>query len=206
MPEYMRPMDHEERKLYEKLLSKINQGLSGIDWDISLFLQRIKLHVEQLRESIQAELTADTHSKAAPEDAEALARLPELGSQTVYLSLYQADGNNMPKWAAVLSSLQKLSIGRPVYATEQAARAAMRGKRDPRCEAYVAVRVREQAILPPLGGVVQKDKFGNELLTLKEGVLRPENVLYFCHVSGRYQYQKKQLVIEPESSKWADKS
>ena len=191
-------MDKEKRVAYEKLLAKLKKSLTEKDWDVSLFFRGMGKRVQNLHDKLTILLAEDATVRDPKTKVDQKARE---NCRLIYLSVYQTDGNNLRKWATVLASVQKLSIGRPAYEKESAARAVVRAKAQQQREGYIAVWVNNEDVLPAWGGKVTQDRFGHDLLTLREGAILPENIDYFQHTTGQYYLADGQLVLADIATK-----
>lgn len=188
-------LTEEELKKSLEVLKALNDAIEGGPWEKSLFLTGIGKKLNDIRarfiqdldlEEILAKSTAAQTAAAQP--------LEDTESTEVYVSLYQAEGANINKWAAVVTSIAQLSINRPVYKNAEDANAAIRAKTYQTNDAYAAVKIRRADILKPVDGKVPLDRSGRELLVLREGAIRSANVTLFTHVSGQYRYANGGLI------------
>jgi intracellular multiplication protein IcmQ len=118
----------------------------------------------------------------------------------VFISLYQSDGYNMKKWAALLEVISDLSASRPIFRQENDVRAVIRVKEQKQNEGYAVVYIYPTVVLPVTKGQTAQDKSGHDFVFVKERALRPENIIYFEHVSGRYLLQEGVLIRQGDSS------
>ena len=174
------------------VLAALDKAIADGDWEGSLFFQNIGKKLQEVRDHVAHKL--DEEEKA--EHSENLATLPETkaGQQKIYISLYQADGNNLDRWQNTVKALGKHNISRPVYVEEEHIRSMIRAKTDAKREAYVVAHVTETCILPPHPGVPTEDKFGHQLLSLKERSIELNNILEFVHCDVRYRLAEGKLV------------
>ncbi|MCW5589612.1 MAG: Dot/Icm secretion system protein IcmQ [Legionellales bacterium] len=188
-------IEQEKIRIYRNLLKVVEKCFRSADWSISLFFQGIGNRIRAMRDEIRQTLNEATEF-LNPNLDNASSQL-RAGMKIVYVSLYQADGNNFNKWQALLTNITRLSIGRPVYESERDIQAVIRAKAEPRRDAYVALYVREEDIIPPLGGIHPRDRSGNQLLTIREGAIKPENIHEFIHNNGvtvtHYKFEKNKL-------------
>lgn len=177
----------------EKLIQILDELLSVGDWQASLFLKtaakqfmELRLQAQQLLAEVQR-VTSIQHQERAHafEDA-----------RVVYISVYQAEGHDLHKWHQTLKSLTDYSLSRPVYQEEEHIRAMIRAKEQVQREGYVQVLVQQQDIVALPSDKKSYDRFGNELLTLKAGVVKPEHIVEFVHGEQRYQFQQDALVLK----------
>ncbi len=176
------PMD-EETKANLEVLKALNKAIEAGPWEHSLFFQGIGKKLRDLRDRFQQELGLDELATAAKASS---ANADQGKYIQVYISLYQAEGANLQKWGMVVNSLAGHNLTRPVYKNEEDIQSMIRAKNYKVNDAYIAVRVRVEDLYQTPGDAPLVDRFGRELLMLKENVLRLENIAYFVHLSGHY--------------------
>lgn len=182
----------DETKANLEILKALNEAIEKGPWEHNLFFRGIGKKLKDARDRFQRELGLDELLKSQERSAEDVA-VADLNFTEVYISLYQSEGANMQKWASVVGSLVGHSISRPVYKNEDDIQSAIRAKEYKLNDGYVAARVRNNLILKPYGDKQPLDRFGRELLILREDAVQLENILYFVHVSGRYMFDKGTL-------------
>jgi intracellular multiplication protein IcmQ len=187
--------DEEVQKSLD-VLKALDQAIEGGPWDKSLLLKAIGKKLQDAREKFIEDLDLQEAIKQASAPQAGLNQQAILGEDfvEVYVSLYQAQGANIPKWAAILVSLTQLSITRPIYKNEEDMQASIRAKAFQANDAYVVVKIRKDDVLPAPGGKVPVDRFGRELMVLKENVIRPENITRFVHLTGEYRFVNGELI------------
>lgn len=175
-----------------KLVAVLDTLLTSGNWEASLFLKATAKQIQQLREKAEQLLITATGSGA-------LIRAKELtekdGYRKVFISVYQAEGTNLQQWNHTLKSLMEYSISRPVYGNEETVKALIRSKTDKQKEGYVVVYIQEENIIR-MPGKEASDRLGNELLTLKTGAVKLENIIEFVHCNQSYELQEKGLVLK----------
>lgn len=184
----------DETKANIEILKALNEAIEKGPWEYNLFFRGIGKKLRDARDRFQRELGLEELLQA--EQSEQQAIVADAAHKNVYISLYQSEGANLQKWASVVSTLSGHAISRPVYKNEEDIQAAIRAKDYKMNDAYVAVRVSVTHILPPYGDKPPLDRFGRELLVLREDAVQIENILYFVHVSGRYKFNRGVLTKE----------
>ena len=179
----------DETKANLEILKALNEAIEKGPWEHNLFFRGIGKKLRDARDRFQRELGLDELLKAEESGAADAAEIDHNYTE-VYISLYQSEGANMQKWASVIGSLVGHSISRPVYRKEDDIQAAIRAKDYKLNDGYVAVRIKNNLILKPYGDKPRLDRFGRELLILREDAVLLENIIYFEHVSGRYTFSK----------------
>lgn len=187
-----KPSD-QQVSLARKLLDGFTTLLSKTGWDSTLLLRSTKKRIEALRDRAKALVEEPDDASRA---AESFSTVPPEGYVTVYVSLYQSESRNINVWSSTIKALAEHSISRPVYAEETHVQELIRNKANPATEAYCAVHVKREDIVPPYQGKVAQDRFGHDLLSLKERAVRLENVVEFVHEGKVYSCKKGQLILK----------
>lgn len=182
----------DETKANLDILKALNEAIEKGPWEHNLFFRGIGKKLRDARDRFQRELGLERLLKVE-ETEEAVDEVDQQFVE-VYISLYQSEGANMQKWASVIGTLAGHSVSRPVYKKEEDIQTAIRAKEYKLNDGYVAVRVKTDCILKPYGDKPPLDRFGRELLVLREDAVQLSNVLYFVHQSGRYTFERGVLV------------
>lgn len=185
--------DAEVEKCLE-VLKALSDAVEKGPWDKSLLLQGIGKKLREALEGFVTDLGLGDFSIESASAEMGSSSLQHAESTEVYVSLYQAQGANIQRWVTILTAITQLSVTRPTYKNETDVKASIRAKDFQVNDAYVAVKIRKDDILQPIEGKIPVDRFGRELLVLKENVIRPENISRFVHVSGEYRLIKGMLV------------
>jgi intracellular multiplication protein IcmQ len=194
----------EQRKTARELLRALDSTIEKGPWDKSIFLGTIGKKLKEIRFNFKNRLrfldpgfdetnTAALPAPTATNNVAAAIPQPAENQMEAYVSLYNVDGGNMSKWEKILLSLDKQIVTRPVYATEQAARASIRAKTARKNDAYAAFYLTKTDIIPPKDGKAPLDRLGNPLLILKDTALKLTNITRFCHESGIYLFRNNSL-------------
>jgi intracellular multiplication protein IcmQ len=193
-----------KNKLSEKqvhsILTSLRELLERGPWNNSAFLRVLGKKIQKTHDdfavsagrSQQAELHESTQHNKKQELLET--------QQEVFVALYSSDGANIQAWEKILTNLPRQSISRPVYAEEEAIKNVFKERRNPLNEAYVVMYITRDAILPTPMDKTPKDRFGTDLLTLKDKALVLEHMIRFVHASGVYTYKKGRLIKIPEAN------
>lgn len=186
-----KPSLQKQLTLNKKLIKLLDNLLSGDAWEKSLLLKATHKRIEALRSSAQELLdSATTVVEEETEDTKLA-----VGQKVVYISLYQAHGNNMTQWQSAIKSIVEHAVSRPVYSREEDIVALIRSKEHPECEAYIVVNVKEDDVIPPYLGKAVQDRFGHELLTLRQGAIALQNITEFVH-EQRYLCKNGRLSVK----------
>ena len=180
-----------------KLISILDNLIQTGHWDKSLFLQATGKEIRDLKDKLcqELDLTLSDDHLADVQQATLKNELPMLSpdKMEVYVALYQAEGTKISNWESALELLLSRSASRPIYDSEAKAKDMMvkRGKNEN--NAYVAIAIKKSDVIPMPEKHVT-DKYGHELVTVKENALKLENIRRFVHVSGNYAFYKNQLI------------
>lgn len=194
----------EQRKTARELLRALDSTIEKGPWDKSIFLGTIGKKLKEIRFNFKNRLRfldpgfEESNTEALPSPAvtnNVAAAIPQPAENQIeaYVSLYNVDGGNMSKWEKILLSLDKQIVTRPVYATEQAARASIRAKTVRKNDGYAAFYLEKTDIISPKDGKAPLDRLGNPLLILKDTALKLANITRFCHESGVYLFRNNSL-------------
>lgn len=187
-------LSKEETKKSLEILKALDEAIEKCQLDDSLYFRGIRKKLTDARERFIAELDLDAHlKKLADAESPPQTSLEESQFVEVYISLYQAEGANIRKWENILSSITALSVSRPAYKNEEDVAATIRAKAHKINDAYVAVKVHKDDLLKSSDKLLA-DRAGKEVLALREGVIRPQNITRFVHVSGVYKFRNGSLI------------
>lgn len=177
----------------KKLIAMLDDLLGTCNWESSLFLKTASKKFLALRMEAEQLLLASTTT--APKNVV----IPvKAGHTKVFISIYLTEGINMEKWYATLKTLNEYSITRPVYRDEEHIKAMIRAKSDTQREGYVTLFIKDEDIinLPP--SKIVTDRLGHELLALKIGAVKLENIIEFVHCQQHYRMSETGLVLKTE--------
>lgn len=183
-------------EIRDQLLEAIDKAIKEGNWDSSLFFRNILKQLLEIREHIAQtfteagdvapSLTPVAHYHAIPDTKE--------GYERVYIALYQAEGGRLDRWFSTIKMLTIYSVSRPVYRSEAEIGEVIRTKKG-KSDAYVIAWVKQSDIIPSYSGSPLKDKWEHELLTLKEGSIKLENIVRFVHDEKNYYIHGEELVV-----------
>ena len=188
------PVSHEEAETYcQTVIATVDDILSAGDWQSSLFLRNLIKPVLKAQAEAQNYLGQGDEPSTQPEK-----RLEDgLGEdqQFLYVSLFQARGHDVRLWEKQVKCLNRYIVGRPIYANEDNVKKVIRLKENSANEAYVVLAVDKKFIQKPNAFEVdRKDRYGNNLETLKPGVITEANIFELVHDGIRYRYQGGRLI------------
>ena len=187
------PQDNLEQhvEFNRELLAILNELLAAGDWESSLFLKVASKRVKALRDEAQALLD----QAATQQDAQGVSDVLREGHEKVFISLYQAAGNDIQKWHNTLKGLALNNVGRPVYQNEDHVQASIRARGNQVCEGYAVVQIKTSNLMKMPDGRVPKDRYGNELLTVRENAVSLENIREFVHANDQfYDFREGKLI------------
>ena len=175
----------------ELLLSRLGVVLSSHDWKETLFLQVNERKIQEIVESTQSMIDAFNKTVSPSVHAGSLDATPSSavvsthkeGAEQVriFISLFVNEGASIENWEAAVLGLQSYTFGRPVYEEKQHCEELLRSKSDLRNEGYAVIDVDADMIIRRPNNASLKDKFGNELLTLRQGAISLRNIKGFVH-------------------------
>jgi Dot/Icm secretion system protein IcmQ len=180
-------------KVAKELINILRELLATGDWNASLFLRAASKRMQNLLEEAQSlvDLTAPEQMQRA------LIKKAPPHSMVVYISLYQVSGTNLQNWQYALRLLSEHNVSRPTYRDESSVRALIATKTDIERHGYAIVYINEDDIYR--FEEQPRDSLGHELLVLKEGVVKLENIAGFVHANKkRYAFTNGMLVDENE--------
>jgi hypothetical protein len=185
-----------EVRIGKRLIEILDNLLTNGDWDSSLFLKTIKKRIQDIID--------ETHGIMDKGESEALSiesmkdkfnqPLPK-GYIRVYILLYQIEGNKIASWQSSLKILLTHSSSRPTYKNESHIQELVRSKKDIEHYGYAVVNIVENGIYEQER--LPKDVLGHEMVMLKDGMLKRENIIGFVHANKRrYNFADGELVFQ----------
>jgi Dot/Icm secretion system protein IcmQ len=182
------------KEIRDQLVLAIDEAITKGRWESSLFLKNTLKQLQTLRAHIIKELGEEDDAVVTTDSAQAMLLLTEReGYERIYIALYQSESDNLDRWFSTIKMLTGYSMSRPVYRSEEEVRHMIREKQT-KSDAYVIVWVKQADILPSYSGVPLKDRWGYELLTIKEGAVRSENIVMFVYNDTRYRLTHQSLL------------
>lgn len=177
----------------QAILNILNETIDTGPWDKSSFLGVVGKNLHQIREAFSTETGAPTEAQQRAESRLASKSAREVGMMEIYVSLYSSTGGDIFSWERILASLPRQIISRPIYSKEEDIRNAIRTKENTVNEAYAAILIHPDDILPVPSDKVAKDRHGIELLSLKDRSIQLEFVNRFVHQNVNYVYERGHL-------------
>jgi len=175
------------------ILKSLRELLERGSWNTSAFLRVIGKKLQKVHDDFAARVhnAQQGFSHASAQDS--MQHMPLETQQEIFIALYASDGANIQSWEKILMNLPRQAISRPVYAEATAIQHVFKERKSHLNEAYVVMYINRDAILPTPLDKTPKDRFGTDLLTLKNTALSLDNVIRFVHASGIYTYNKGRL-------------
>lgn len=178
-------------KIAKELAVLLDGLLATGDWQSSLFLRvaskRIQILLDEAKSLVELSSPEQSLTKSIRNSTQ--------GYIPVYVSLYQVMGNNLQNWQYALRLLSEHNTSRPTYRNEQFVRELIDSKSDVERHGYAIVHVKEDDIYT--FEEQPRDSLGHEMLVLKEGVIKLENIIGFVHANKkRYAFVNNMLVDE----------
>lgn len=181
-------LSDEELKANLAILKELDELLADGPWEHNLFFKGIGKKLKDARDHFVEEMGLEKKIIAeTPEQTQLSSNFQE-----VYISLYQAEGTNIAKWQTVVNSLAGFNITRPIYKNEDDIKNAIRNKSFKQNDAYAVMKIPKDAVLKPFN-TPATDRLGHELVVLREGVVKLENITRFVHQSGEYEFRNHAL-------------
>lgn len=183
----------DETKYNLELIRALDQMIADGNWEGGLFFQAAGKKLRALSAELKAELQLAEEEQPSATDIVDYVK-QKSGLLEIYISVYCIEGRNIKKWEIVLANLPRQVVSRPVYKREKDIKETIHTKENPINDAYVVAYVTEMDILKPsFRDKALVDRFGHELLRLKDNALKPENITKLIHLTGEYVYRKGML-------------
>lgn len=187
------------KQISEKLAALLRDLIETGNWEASLFLRTAYKRFKELHD--EAVKLSKKFDRVSGPSADKLHRDKlKQGYILVYVSIYQSDPLNMIKWENTLKTIREYSITRPIYSSKAHVEEAIRSKQGSFNEGYVSVYIKKEDVIPPYAGKKVEDRWGHELLTLRDGSLLPINILEFVHNDRKYEFLNRKLVLKSSNS------
>lgn len=101
----------------------------------------------------------------------------------VYVYLFNAHGVTLPTWLKLLTPtiFYEHSVNRPIYIEKVHVEGFVRRKQNKVQHGYISVVIKKDDVLKGEGVDNLKDSYDHPLIKVKEGALKFEKMLLFCH-------------------------
>lgn len=178
-------------EILKQAIKTLDELLEKGVWKGSLLLENSGKKIQAYRDEAQDILDDITGVKTQKEQEAINQAAGEL--LTIYVSVFQMNPNDMVAWQATLNSIGEYSMSRPIYLAEDHVQEMIRSRPDPSREAYVEVTIRKEDVLLPPSGKPALDRFDHELLNVRQGRVKPNNIKRFVHRNKVYHFQNGAL-------------
>lgn len=175
----------------KEILEALNSALDKGPWKKSIFLRSIGKKLEGIREEFKSGLIDEVDFLANADLAKQTKTNKAIDK--VYISLYNAEGKNIEKWATIIGALLLQNLSRPTYQREEDVKNAIKIKGGKNTDGYVVIEVADKDIVKLPEKKAPKDRQGILLLTLKQGAIKPENIKTFHHDGESYVFDDGKL-------------
>jgi intracellular multiplication protein IcmQ len=177
----------EQAKIIQEALHRL---ANSPNFSHSTFLKIVQQQIQKISDEFD-----ETIEQTYLSDNQAVQEvLDDPNKQAVFISVYCSDGSKIDAWQRVITNLPKQYISRPIYLREQDAQKALKAKAQFLNEAYVSVLVDKKNIFSTENDLFNlHDKFGSQLLTLKDRSIELSNIVFFWHNSKQYSFKDGNL-------------
>lgn len=179
-------------------LKAFEKALSGEEWESSAFLRVIKKKLEAIEGDFKTLVDARLAEVEEKESHHHTKRKPAQKQQVAFVLLYSSQGTNIRSWEQILANLPRQIVSRPIYPDEGSVKAAIQAKKNKANHAYTSIFIHEEDVLKLPEDKTPIDKTGVPLITLKDNVLRANQIVRFVHTTGVYTYSKARLIKDSE--------
>lgn len=177
----------EQAKIIQEALHRL---ANSPNFSHSTFLKIVQQQIQKISNEFDETIEQTYLSEDYLEQEAAI----DPNKQAVFISVYCSDGSKIDAWQRVIFNLPKQYISRPIYLREQDAQKAVKAKSQFLNEGYVAVLVDKKNIFSSESDFFNlQDKFGHELLTLKDRSVELSNIVFFWHNSKQYTFKNGNL-------------
>lgn len=176
------------------ILKALDDALANGPWDESNFLRVIGKNIQEIRDNLISEIEKNSEGSTRFGSKQNSRQIERSGQREVFIALYSSDGAQIPSWERILTNLPRQIISRPIYADEEHVKYLIKSKENKVNEAYVVIFINESDILTVSSDKIPLDKFGKQLMSIKDRALNMDNIVRFVHISGTYTYSKGHLI------------
>lgn len=184
------------REIGQKLVDILDGLLKAGNWEASLFLKASAGRLRELREEA-SNLAQDETVNNTQIGTALFSKSAPTGYIQVFISVFQLEGTDLQVWHRTIRALTEYNVTRPVYRDVKFVQEFIRSKADFDHHGYVIVNIKESDIYEL--AQPSKDALGHELILLKEGSVKLENIIGFVHGNKkRYLVKENGLVFIDE--------
>lgn len=206
MGKYGKLSDEEILAANQLLLERLQDVLGGYDWDDTLFLKVNKKRIEDICLSTKELVDSLARNSAPglfPTEADSMVSSEysekdavDQGYVRIFVSLFVNEGSEIGHWEGAVCGLQSYTFGRPVYERRKNCEELIRSKSNTMNEGYAIIDVSPDMLIKRPESRRLRDRFDNELVTLRQGAIVMRNIRGFVHGDGRgfYKFYARKLV------------
>jgi hypothetical protein len=182
----------------KRLLGVLDKLLSGGGWESSLFLSSTYKKIQKLRDETYQILQEEVPDEAQLEAQQDKFKRPiKEGFLRLYILLYQTEGGKLLNWQYALRTLLEYSVSRPTYNDANYVKELIRTKPNIERYGYAIIDVAKSDLYAQEQPV--KDALNHEMIVLKEGAIKRENIIGFVHANRKqYSFIDGELVLQGE--------
>jgi len=154
-----------------------------LQYEVENKFRFVKDKLQSFLDAIHAEMTAAVAVNAPTEIS---SNTPTETYAEVYIYLYNAQGLTVASWRNMLTRklLYEYSINRPIYANKHHIESLIKSKTNREQHGYLAIKVLTQNVISQESPT--KDALQNDIIKVREGAFRFENILAFTHNDIHY--------------------
>jgi intracellular multiplication protein IcmQ len=174
------------QKIYDEMLGDEN-------WANSPFLKIMHAKLTKLKFELDEVLNFDQPFETLDISPNQKGHFQENNFEKFYIYLYTTEGKKLDAWQRLVDNLERQYISRPIYCNEKDVQYAVFNAPVFHNAGYVAVWVEKKFI--QIQDELIKDKFGNDLMVLKDRAISLDKIDYFWTNSTQYKWKDGKLVF-----------
>jgi intracellular multiplication protein IcmQ len=178
----------------DAVLVQMDLLITNGQWVGSNFLLSLGKSVNEARDNFLHQVGRSVSNEDTNINAEEKMQTLPGNKLIVYVVLYSSFGDNLQSWERMLFNLPKQSVSRPIYAEEEQVITILKSKEVTLNDAYVSVMVDKDDILSMPEDKIPLDKLGQQILTLKDNVIKLDNIRLFYNNGNTYSYSRSRLI------------
>ncbi|MBT4884658.1 MAG: type IVB secretion system protein IcmQ [Legionellales bacterium] len=187
-------------KQRRQIIENLDVLIENKDWESSLALKVIQGRIVTYRDSLAQEI--DEWQVSSGERCSVTNSIsPKLADDeaAIFICLYKNFGDNIQLWERSLVNFSDNVLGRPIYSCEKEAQKFISGKVNREPEGFIEIWVKKDMLISMPPEKTLHDKYGSELLSLKQAALMQEKIMYFTSgVGDKYSFFNNKLVLIEE--------
>jgi len=183
-------------KQRRQIIENLDVLIENKDWESSLALKVIQGRIVTYRDSLAQEI--EEHEVASADMCSVTSTLKRKladDEAAIFICLYKNFGANISLWERSLAAFSGNVLGRPIYADEKEAQKFISGKVNREPEGFIEIWVKKDMIIHMPAEKTLHDIYGSELLSLKQGALIQDKIMFFTSgTGGKYSFVNNKLV------------